>query len=330
MVATIYDVARAAGVSPSTVSRSLSVPDLVNAETRLRVQQIAAELGYRPNRAARGLITGRTGNIGLIVTDLSNPFFPEVVKGVQGRARESDYSVLLADTGEDPTVEVGLIRALCKQVDGIVLCSSRMTEADLRGVTGDTLTVLLNRRVSKVPAVTIDNADGIRQAVAHLQALGHHRVGYVAGPRTSWSNRERLRGLRAATTAAGLELVEVGAVAPHFAGGVAAADLVLSAGVTAVFAYNDLIALGLLNRFRAKNVSVPGDISVIGVDDIMFSEMVSPSLTTLAQPKEQLGRVGVDLLLQLLQDADPSGAARRTVTSQLVIRSSTGTAPPAR
>jgi LacI family transcriptional regulator len=330
MVATIYDVARVAGVSPSTVSRSLSVPDLVNTETRLRVQQIAAELGYRPNRAARGLITGRTGNIGLIVTDLSNPFFPEVVKGVQSRARESDYSVLLADTGEDPTVEVGLIRALCKQVDGIVLCSSRMTEVDLRSVTGDTLTVLLNRRVSKVPAVTIDNADGIRQAVAHLQALGHHRVGYVAGPRTSWSNKERLRGLRAATTAAGLDLIEVGAVAPTFAGGVAAADLVLSAGVTAVFAYNDLIALGLLNRFRSKNVAVPGDISVIGVDDIMFSEMVSPSLTTLAQPKEQLGRVGVDLLLQLLQDADPSGAARRTVTSQLVIRSSTGTAPPTR
>ena len=180
-----------------------------------------------------------------------------------------------------------------------------MTEVDLRSVTGDTLTVLLNRRVSKVPAVTIDNADGIRQAVAHLQALGHHRVGYVAGPRTSWSNKERLRGLRAATTAAGLDLIEVGAVAPTFAGGVAAADLVLSAGVTAVFAYNDLIALGLLNRFRSKNVAVPGDISVISVDDIMFSEMVSPSLTTLAQPKEQLGRVGVDLLLQVAAGRRP-------------------------
>lgn len=330
MAATIYDVARAAGVSPSTVSRALSVPEMVNADTRARVQQIATELGYHPNRAARGLITGRTGSIGLIVTDLTNPFFPEVVKGVQGRARESDYSVLLADTGEDPAVEVGLIRALCKQVDGIVLCSSRMSEVDLRSVTGDTVTVLLNRRVNRVPAVTIDNVDGIRQAVAHLYALGHRRVAYVAGPRTSWSNRERLRGLRTSASAAGLELVEVGAVAPHFAGGVAAADLVLSAGVTAVFAYNDLIALGLLNRFRAMDIAVPGEISVIGFDDIMFSEMVSPSLTTVAQPKEQLGRAGFDLLLQLLQDADPATASRRTVISQLIIRGSTGAAPASR
>jgi DNA-binding LacI/PurR family transcriptional regulator len=327
MVATIYDVARAAGVSPSTVSRALSVPELVNTDTRLRIQRIAGDLGYHPNRAARGLITGRTGNIGLIVADLGNPFFPEVIKGVQSRARDFDYSVLLADTSEDPTVEVGLIRALCKQVDGIVLCSSRMSEVDLRSVTGDTVTVLLNRRVSKVPAVTIDNVEGIRQAVAHLQALGHRRVGYVAGPRTSWSNRERLRGLRAAASAAGLELVEVGAVAPHFAAGFAAADLVMSAGVSAVFAYNDLIALGLLNRFRAMGVAVPDRISVIGFDDIMFSEMVSPSLTTIAQPKDQLGRVGVDLLLQLLQDADPGASTRRSVVSQLVIRNSTGPAP---
>ncbi len=330
MAATIYDVARAAGVSPSTVSRALSVPELVNADTRARVQQIAGELGYHPNRAARGLITGRTGNIGLIVTDLGNPFFPEVVKGVQSRARESDYSVLLADTNEDPTVEIGLIRALCKQVDGIVLCSSRMTDVDLRSVTGDTVAVLLNRRVGKIPAVTIDNVDGIRQAMAHLYALGHRRVAYVAGPRTSWSNRERLRGLRAGAAAAGLELVEVGAVAPNFGAGIAAADLVLSAGVTAVFAYNDLIALGLLNRFRVMDVAVPGDISVIGFDDIMFSEMVSPSLTTLAQPKEQLGRAGVDLLLQVLQEADQSITGRRTVASQLIIRGSTGTAPAPR
>lgn len=330
MLATIYDVARAAGVSPSTVSRALSVPEMVNAETRARVQQIAGELGYHPNRAARGLITGRTGNIGLVVADLSNPFFPEVVKGVQGRARESDYSVLLADTGEDATVEVGLIRSLCKQVDGIVLCSSRMSDIDLRSVTGDTTAVLLNRRVGGIPAVTIDNVDGIRQAAGHLHALGHRRVAYLAGPRASWSNRERLRGLRSAASAAELELVEVGSAAPNFAGGVAAADLVLSAGVTAVFAYNDLVALGLLNRFRVMDVAVPTDISVIGFDDIVFSEMVSPALTTLAQPKQQLGRVGVDLLLQLLQDTDLGTAMRRTVTSQLVIRNSTGTAPALR
>jgi LacI family transcriptional regulator, galactose operon repressor len=330
MATTIRDVAKAAGVSTATASRALSVPDMVRPETRARVQRAADELGYYPNRAARGLITGRTGNIGLIVTDLTNPFFPSVVKGVQSRAGEADYSVFLADSGEDPAVEAGLVRALSKQVDGILLCSSRMSADDLLAAGGNTLTVMLNRRAGRLPAVTIDNAGGIRQAMAHLAALGHRRVGYVAGPPTSWSNRERLRGLRTGTAAAGLELVELGSVAPQFTGGVAAADLVLAAGVTAVFAYNDLIALGLLNRFASRGVSVPADISVIGVDDIVFAEMVSPSLTTLVQPKEQIGRVGVDLLLQLLADAEPTPVTRRQLPSRLAVRDSTGPAPAGR
>ena len=326
MAVTIKDVARAAGVSPSTVSRALSAPELVQPETRRRVQQAATELGYHPNRAARGLITGRTGNIGLILPDLTNPFFPGVVKGVQSRARESDFSVFLADTDEDPTVEADLVRALIKQVDGIVLCSPRMGEDELRSLAGETPMVMLNRRVGRIPSVTIDNSDGIRQAVAHLVALGHRRVAYVAGPRTSWSNRERLRILRAATAASGVELVEVGNVVPQFAGGVAAADLVLAAGVTAVIAYNDLVALGLLNRFSVRGVAVPDRMSVIGFDDIVLSEMVSPSLTTLAQPKEQTGRAGVDLLLALLDDSDRAAVPRRELTSHLMVRHSTGPA----
>lgn len=323
---TIKDVARAAGVSPSTVSRALTAPDVVQPETRARVQQAAASLGYQPNRAARGLITGRTGNLGLIVPDLTNPFFPEVVKGVQARARDSDFSVFLADTDEDPTAEAALVRALIKQVDGIVYCSPRTNEEELRTLAGETPMVLLNRRVGRIPSVTIDNTDAIRHAVAHLQALGHARVGFVAGPRNSWSNRERTRVLRAAIAAAGLELVELGSVAPQFSGGVAAADLVLAAGVTAVIAYNDLVALGLLSRFAARGVAVPAEMSVIGFDDIVFAEMVSPALTTLAQPKERSGRAGVDLLLQLLEDPDRAGVQRRELTSQLMVRDSTGPA----
>ncbi|MET7420092.1 LacI family DNA-binding transcriptional regulator [Dactylosporangium sp. NPDC005555] len=327
MPVTIKDVARVAGVSPSTVSRALTTPALVQAETRSRVERAAAELGYQPNRAARGLITGRTGNIGLIVPDLTNPFFPGVVKGVQSRARESDFSVFLADTDEDPTAEAGLVRALSKQVDGIVLCSPRMSEEDLRSVGGDTPIVMLNRRVGQIPSITIDNVDGIRQAVAHLAALGHRRIAYVAGPRLSWSNRERARALRAVTAASGIELVEVGNFAPQFAGGVAAADLVLAAGVTAVIAYNDLVALGLLNWFATRGVKVPETISVMGFDDIVLSQMVSPSLTTVAQPQEPIGRAGVDMLLQLLEDPDRAAVARRELPSQLMVRHSTGRAP---
>ncbi len=326
MPVTIKNVARAAGVSPSTVSRALSSPELVQQETRERVRRAAAALGYQANRAARGLITGRTGNIGLIVPDLTNPFFPGVVKGVQARARESDFSVFLADTDEDSTIEAELVRALIKQVDGVVFCSPRTSEEELRTLAGETPLVLLNRRVGRIPSVTIDNHDAIRHAVAHLQALGHQRVAFVAGPRNSWSNRERTRLLRATVTSAGLELVELGSVAPQFSGGVAAADLVLAARVTAVFAYNDLVALGLLSRFTARGVAVPAQISVIGFDDIVFAEMVSPALTTLAQPKERSGRAGVDLLMQLLEDPDRAGVLRRELTSQLMVRDSTGPA----
>ena len=329
MAVTIKDVARAAGVSPSTVCRALSTPELVRAETRERVQRSAAELDYSPNRAARGLITGRTGNLGLIVPDLGNPFFPGVVKGIQARAREADYAVFLADTDEDPAAEAQLVRTLAKQVDGIVLCSPRMSEQELRGVAALTPVVLLNRRVGRLPAITFDNVDGMRQAVTHLTALGHRRIAYVAGPRASWSNRERVRGLRLAITAAGAELIEVGPVQPQFDGGVAAADQVLAAGVTAVIAYNDVIALGLLSRLNVRGIAVPAAISVLGFDDIALSAMVHPSLTTVGLPMKSCGRAGVDLLLGLLQDPDRFGSTRRELGTQLMVRGSTGPAPSA-
>jgi LacI family transcriptional regulator, galactose operon repressor len=326
MAVTIKDVARVAGVSPSTVCRALSSPELVRAETRERVQRSAAELGYSPNRAARGLITGRTGNLGLIVPDLGNPFFPGVVKGIQARAREADYAVFLADTDEDPAAEVQLVRTLAKQVDGIVLCSPRMGERELRDVAAQTPLVMLNRRVGRIPAVSFANGDGMRQAVTHLTALGHRRIAYVAGPRASWSNRERVRGLRTAVTAAGAELIEIGPVQPQFDGGVAAADPVLAAGVTAVVAYNDVIALGLLSRFTARGIAVPGRISLLGFDDIPLAAMVHPSLTTVGLPMEPLGRAGVDLLIGLLQDPTRH-TTRRELGTQLMVRASTGPPP---
>lgn len=327
MAVTIRDVARAAQVSASTVCRALATPELVRPATRERVQRAAEELGYRPNRAARSLITGRTGNFGLIVPDLANPFFPGVVKGMQARAREADHAVFIADTDEDAAVEADLVRALAKQVDGIVLCSPRMSEDDLRSVTGETPLVLLARRVARLPSVTIDNVGGMRQAIAHLTALGHRRVAYVAGPRNAWSNRERLRGLRAVTADAEVELVEIGNFMPQFEGGVAAADLVLAAATTAVIAYNDVVALGLLSRFSARGVRVPGDISVVGCDDIALSAMSNPSLTTVALPKEQLGRAGVDLLQQVMEQPARAAAHRWELATHLMVRGSTGPAP---
>jgi DNA-binding LacI/PurR family transcriptional regulator len=323
---TIRDVAREAGVSASTVSRALSMPDVVNPETRERVLRVAHRLGFAPNRAARGLITGRTGNLGVIVPDLSNPFFPGVVKGVQAKARESDYAVFLADTDEDPSVEAGLIRALAKQVDGLILCSPRATDEEIRDISANSMLIMVNRRIRQLPSVVFDNADGMRQAVAHLQALGHRSVAWVGGPRTSWTNRDRVRGLRAATASAGLELIEAGHFPPRFEGGVAAADLVVASAVTSVIAYNDMVAVGLIGRLRDRGVNVPDDISVIGVDDIPMSAMYSPSLTTIALGKEPLGRAAVDLLLTLLDQPDGPRTGHRELPVQLLVRASTGVA----
>ena len=323
---TIREVARQAGVSPSTVSRALSSQDIVNPATRERVLRVAQRLGYMPNRAARSLITGRTGNLGIIVPDLANPFFPSVVKGVQAKAREADYAVLIADTDEEPSAEAGLVRTLSKQVDGLILCSPRVQEEEIRALVEGTILVMANRRFGDVPSVVFDNADGMRQAVAHLRALGHRRVAWVGGPRTSWSTRDRVRGLRAATAAAEMELVVVGNFPPQFEGGVAAADLIVAADVTSVVAYNDLVALGLLSRLRDRGLDVPGDISVIGIDGILMSGMSSPALTTVGLTKEQLGRAAVELLLDLLEQPEGVRNPRRALPTQLLVRASTGVA----
>lgn len=326
MKATIRQVAEAAGVAPSTVSRALAGSGMVSPVTRHRVEQAAQRLGYHPNRIARSLVTGRTGNFGLIVPDLANPFFPGIVKGAQARAKAAGEAVFVADSDEDPTVEASLIRELARQSDGLVLCSPRSSEEVIRELVSDTTVVLVNRRVDDLPAITVENADGMRQAVAHLVALGHRRIGYVAGPAASWSGVQRLHGLRAASQAAQVELAEIGNFAPQFESGVAAADLVIAARLTAVVAYNDIVALGLLSRLRARGIDVPGRVSVVGCDDIAMAQMSSPSLTTVALPKQQAGRDAVSLLLELMRFPKSGQPIHRQLPAQLIVRDSTGPA----
>jgi DNA-binding LacI/PurR family transcriptional regulator len=331
MAVGIHDVARRAGVSVATVSRSYTVPDTVREATRVRVLQAAGELGYRPNRAARGLITGRTGNVGVIVPDLGNPYFQSVLKGAQARARAADYAVFVADGQESAAEEEALIGAMSKQVDGIVLCSSRLAPRTLAGLEPTPAVVLLNRRVDGLSTVTVDSADGMRQAIDHLAALGHARCAFLSGPRRSWSNQQRRRGLRAAARAAGAEIVTIGPVAPQFEGGVDAAEQVLATGATAVLAYNDLVAAGILSRLAALGVEVPGELSVVGFDDIPLAAMLIPALTTVAAPTAQAGAAAVDALLSRLEEpgAQPAQPSVRELPATLVVRGSTA-APGAR
>jgi DNA-binding LacI/PurR family transcriptional regulator len=324
-VTSIRDVARLANVSPATVSRAFAEPGLVRQETLQRVLAVAEELRYRPSRAARSLTTGKTGNIGVIVPDLGNPFFSAILKGGQARAREADHAVFLADAEENPRLEMELVRAMARQVDGVVICSSRLSEAQLQQLRKDTTLVLLNRRVRGVSAVLLDSAGGMRQALEHLEALGHRRIGYLGGPAQSWSDRERRRGLRARARGRSLEVIEFGPFAPQFEAGQHAADLAVAAEVTAVVAFNDLMALGVLSRLADRGIGVPHEISVVGFDNILMAGMATPQLTTVALPLEQAGRVAIELLLEQL--AQPgSGTQEQGLPAQLIVRAST--APP--
>jgi LacI family transcriptional regulator len=330
--ATIRDVARACGVHVSTVSRTFSAPNLVNPETRSRILAVAEQLGYRPNKAARALITGRTTNLGLIVADITNPYFPPMIKAAQSQARLHDHHVFVADTDENPAVEEELVRTLAAQVDGILLCSPRMASRSLSALAQEVPIVVVNRSVEGIPAVLMDLASGARSAINHLADLGHTQVAYVGGPTTSWTNRELRRAAAAAAKARGITLHLLGPFPPNHAGGVAAASAVRETPATGVLAFNDIVAIGLLEALREAGVSIPGQISVIGVDDIPQAEIVR--LTTIATPTDTAGRAAVDMLLARAaagrrgsQATDQEDVADRWLPTTLVVRESTGPAP---
>jgi LacI family transcriptional regulator len=323
------DVARVAGVSISTVSRSLAKPDAVAPDTLAKVLDTARGMGYRPNLAARGLITGRTGIIGLIVPDLENPFFASVTKGVQSRARDAGYAVIISDSDEDPSQEAELVADLCKRVDGMVMCSPRAPDSVIAELARECTLVLVNRNCADVPSVKIDNLEGIRLAMVHLRALGHRTIAYVGGPSTSWSNMARLKALRTVVAQhPDTELIDLGSFQPYVSGGIAAADLVIASEASAVLAYNDLVAFGLLDRFRQRGVAVPGDISVVGVDDLPMSALTTPSLTSVGIPLVNCGRASVDMVLSLVQHPGSPPVHHHNLSFQLAVRDSTGVVNP--
>lgn len=330
MAVTITDVATAAGVSASTVSRALSAPEKVNAATREYVRKVARDLGYVPSRAARSLTMGRTGTIGLIVPDIANPFFPPIIKAVQARAARRDVAVLLADSDERPRDEVERTRVMARQVDGVVLVSPRMDEATLVEIVQQTPTVVVNRRVPGAPCVVIENADGITQAVEHLAALEHRRICYLNGPRNSWSNAQRRSAIEEACAKHDVELVEFGPFEPQIQAGVRAADLVVQSNATAVLAYDDMIAIGVMTRLLQRGLMIGVDISVIGIDDSPMSAVTFPNLTSIHVPGAEAGEAAVDLLLDLLDgDWPPSDdPAVIELETHLVVRGSSGSPRP--
>jgi DNA-binding LacI/PurR family transcriptional regulator len=322
---TIRDVATRAGVSPATVSRVFSQPETVAPGTRQRVLTAAEELRYAPNPVARSLARRRTGNLGIVVPDIANSFSAMIIKAAQQEARHAEYALFVTASEELVDDEERQARALAPQVDGLLLTSPLASDACLRELADIVPVVVTNRLLDGVPAVLTESAQATGHAVEHLHALGHREVAYLAGP-DGYSNDSRTSGLKAACARLGLEPVVLGPFPARFSSGVRAADLVLAAGVTAVVAFNDDIAAGLLTRFADRGVRVPEHISVVGHDDTALAEMVTPRLTTIHIPAAAAGATATQLLIRYVR-GDDSGVRRYELPSELIVRGSTGPVP---
>lgn len=327
---TISDVAELAGVSYQTVSRVINNNPNVSVATRQRVQEIVAETGYRPSHIARSLVTARTATIGLIVPDISNPFFSAVARGADQIASENGYSILLCNTGEDASREIDLLNLLHERyVDGVILCGSRLEDVPLKKALSQfRAKVLLNRCLSDgtIPAVLVDDALGGYMITQHLLQIGHKAVGFVAGPTASYSGNQRLKGYKKALAGADIEprpgWVQHGL--PTTTAGEEATNLLLNANpeLSALFCFNDLVALGALRQCAALGRRVPTDIAVTGFDDILLAGVVSPALTTCHVPRAEMGSQSVMMLLDCIDD-EIDRCDKIVIKPELVIRNST-------
>jgi LacI family transcriptional regulator len=329
--ATLRDVARLAEVHPGTVSRALNADTrrLVNEETARRVLEAAETLGYRPNPIARGLKTNRSYTIGVLVPDLTNPLFPPIVRGVQDKLEQAGYTPLIANTDNDPERERNDFDAMrARQVDGVIAATARLDPADELSEGGLPVVYVLRRHEQgDVSSSTADDQRGGELAVEHLVELGHTRIAHLGGPIGVSTGRDRHEGFERAMERAGLAvdpaLVRFGAAFTEPEGRRLCDELLDSgADASAIVAGNDLMALGCYDGLTARGLACPADMSVVGFNDMPFSERFNPPLTTVGIPHYEIGSAAADLLLEQLHD--PGAAAREvTLAPRLVVRGST-------
>ena len=334
----IREVAALAGVSVGTVSNVLNHPELVAEATRARVRRAIDELGFVLNDSARQLRAGRSRAIGVVVLDVTNPFFTEVVRGVEDAVNEHDYAVILCNSDDSAEKESQYLRMLTEQrVLGVLITPVLGDSSYLRRLCARGIRVVLLDRPSAskdLCSVAVDDVLGGELAANHLLELGHERIGFVNGPLTIRQCADRRRGVRRAVKAAGLDpkhaVVEVTRPALNAREGEASVAALLAARPrpTAVFCANDLLALGVLRGLARQGLAVPDDVALVGYDDIEFAATLSTALTSVRQPKYQLGHTAARLLLEEAEDPEAHQHTQTMFRPELVVReSSTGRAP---
>ena len=328
-----WDIARLAGVSQSTVSRVMNHDPRISAATQSRVEQAMARLGYRPNAAARTLITGRSNLMGLVVSNITNPFYPELIETIAAAAAEHDYTVVLCNTQESENLQLSMLDLLIEhQVDGAILTSplrDSAIEIGRRGLDRVPL-VTVNRRMrgQRLDSVHLDNVLAGRLVAEHLWALGHRRIGFVGGLRSASTNSDRLRGVRSALRRLGRplprEYVDHGQFTWRHGYAAAKSLLTQADRPTALICADDLLALGVMDSAVDLGLEIPQDVAVVGFDDIPAAALRQVALTTVRQPVAEMGRRAVDLLMARITGAADPAPVEVVLVPHLVVRRTCG------
>lgn len=334
-MATMKDVAERSGVSVTTVSHVVNGTRRVSDEVRLRVEGVMEEIGYRPNILARGLRRGEATLLGLVVPDATNPYFAEIARAVADACSEEGYAVIICNSDGRRDREKEAVEVLAaNRVGGIFLVNVGVTERDAALFDGLAIPlVMLDREIPGIPvdSIQIDNVHGGRQATDHLLALGHRRIACIAGPSQVSPSGDRVTGYRQALEAAGLpfdpSLVLRGDFTPASGHACAGALMDGDRRPTALFACNDLMAFGAVTALAERGLSVPGDVSVVGFDDISLAAYFNPPLTTVAQPRREMGRRAARILLERMRDGTLPRRRPVLMNTTLKVRRSSG--PPA-
>lgn len=328
---TIAHVAREAGVSNQTVSRAINNKNEIGSETKARILEIARQMGYRPSNIARSLARQRTTTIGLVVPDIANPFFSEIARGVDDIAYANSYNVFLCTTYENIEKEQVVLDSLWRQqIDGLILCSSRLDEGELtKRVREFNHVILVNRELSEtingLGIITVDDVIAAKKAVDNFISRGRDRIAFVAGPRTSHSGRDRLTGYKEGLKEHGIDMDPKLIVhcEPSINGGYVSSLKLLAKrnDISAIYAYNDIVAIGVLQACKELGRKIPEDVAIIGSDDIPLASLVTPKLSTMRINMQQIGISAMEALINCING--DNACAKHVFSPEFVLRDST-------